>query len=148
MTDLASGTFGARTALTPAGAAAITPAEWVKSSWKRDLDSGLLVQPSDTGVMPREVLAIPDAVGVTATAARSHSRGAHAAACGWQGSGRYHAVRDTYARYCPVGQSFGWMRNGDHIDATSYSSGYIYGYIYGCLNAGAWVQADALCQGN
>lgn len=62
----------------------------------------------------------------------------------WEGPGRYRANRDTFLRYCPIGQAFGMMRTNDTIDASQFSSGYVEGYVYGCMNARGWVQSDAI----
>lgn len=125
---------------------ALTVDEWANSKWKKDFDEGKLQPPADSHAVredpakdPGTFTGRPDQ-----TAAPEAPDGPVASASNYSGNGRYTCGADTYLRYCPVGQSLGWVRKSDTVDVDGYSSGYVHGTVYGCMQRSGWMQEGNL----
>jgi hypothetical protein len=121
---------------------ALTFEEWVNSKWKKDFDAGKIEPPPDSHAVredpandPGTFTGRPDQID-----APPSPDGPIARAANYSGNGRYICGADTYLRFCPIGQSYGWVRKNDTVDVYGYSSGYMQGTVYGCMQRTGWMQ--------
>lgn len=122
---------------------ALTVDEWVNSKWKKDFDAGRIQPPADAHAVREDPT--KDSGTFTGTpdqtaAAQAPADEPMASAANYSGNGTYKCGADTYLRYCPIGQSLGWVRKNDTVIVDGYSSGYMHGTVYGCMNRAGWMQ--------
>jgi hypothetical protein len=128
---------------------ALTVDEWLASKWKKDFDAGKIEAPPDSHAIREDPAADPGTFSgrpeqkAPPTAPSDEEAQLVAKAANYHGNGRYTCGADTYLRFCPIGQSEGWVRKNDTMDVDGYSSGYMHGVVYGCMQRSGWVQEDS-----